>query len=149
VHNNNPVVVYWDASAVLSALFKDKHSEEAINWSHREGVHLISSLSCAEVYAVISRIRREGLLADVLINAAYESLEEGPWRRLYLMPDWDGFKALSQKWPLRGADLWHLTTAKTLQKRIPESYLLTFDNRLMAAAMGEGLHGGAIRGTPY
>lgn len=138
MHSNNPVVVYWDASAVLSALFKDRHSEEAIDWSRREGVHLISSLSCAEAYAVISRIRREGLLADVLINAAYESLEEGPWRRLYLMPDWSGFKSLSQKWPLRGADLWHLATAKTLQKRIPESYLLTFDNRLMVAAMGEG-----------
>ena len=147
MHNNNPVVVYWDASALLSALFKDRHSEEAINWSRREGVHLISSLSCAEVYAVISRIRREGLLADVLINAAYESLEEGPWRRLYLMPDWDDFKSLSQKWPLRGAGLWHLVTAKTLQKRIPESYLLTFDNRLMVAAVGEGLHGDVIRGT--
>jgi len=139
VHNNNLVVTYWDASAVLSALFKDKHSEEAINWSRREGVHLISSLSFAEVYAVISRIRREGLLADVLINAAYESLEEGPWRRLYLMPDWDDFKSLSQKWPLRGADLWHLATAKTLQKRLPELYLLTFDNRLMVAALGEDL----------
>lgn len=139
MHNNNLVVTYWDASAVLSALFKDKHSEEAINWSRREGVHLISSLSFAEVYAVISRIRREGLLADVLINAAYESLEEGPWRRLYLMPDWDDFKSLSQKWPLRGADLWHLATAKTLQKRLPELYLLTFDNRLMVAALGEDL----------
>ncbi len=141
MHNNNPVVIYWDASAVLSALFKDIHSEEAINWSLREGVHLISSLSYAEVYAVISRIRREGLLADVLIKAGYEFLEEGPWRRLYLIPDWDKFKFLSQKWPLRGADLWHLSTAKTLQKRIPELHLLTFDNRLMAAAMGEGLQG--------
>lgn len=141
MHNNNPVVIYWDASAVLSALFKDKHSEEAINWSRREGVHLISSLSCAEVYAVISRIRREGLLADVLINAGYESLEEGPWRRLYLIPDWDMFKSLSQKWPLRGADLWHLATAKTLQKRIRELHLLTFDNKMMVAAMGEGLQG--------
>jgi len=144
VHSNNSVVVYWDASAVLSALFKDKYSEEAINWSRREDVHLISSLSCAEVYAVISRIRREGLLAGVLINAAYESLEEGPWRRLYLMPDWNDFKVLSQKWPLRGADLWYLATAKMLQKRIPESYLLTFDNRLMTAAVGEGLHGSVI-----
>ncbi|KFI35180.1 hypothetical protein HX99_06545 [Peptococcaceae bacterium SCADC1_2_3] len=144
MHNNNPVVIYWDASAVLSALFKDKHSEEAINWSHREGVHLISSLSSAEVYAVISRIRREGLLDDELINARYKSIEEGPWRRLYLIPAWDEFTSLSQKWPLRGADLWHLATAKTLRKRIPEFYLLTFDNRLMVAAMGEGLHGSVI-----
>jgi len=144
VHNNNLVVTYWDASAVLPAFFKDKNSEDAVNWSRREGVHLISSLSSTEVYAVISRIMREGLLADALINAGYKSLEGGPWRRLYLIPDWDEFKSLSQKWPLRGADLWHLATAKTLRKRIPEFYLLTFDNRLMVAAMGEGLHGSVI-----
>lgn len=137
--NNSSVVVYWDASAVLSALFKDAHSDEAISWSRREGVHLISSLSYSEVNAVISRIGRERLLADVLINAAYEALEEGPWRQLYLIPDWDRFKSLANKWPLRGADLWHLAAAKTLQKRIPELYLLTFDNRLMVAAMGEDL----------
>ncbi len=77
MHNNNLVVTYWDASAVLPAFFKDKNSEDAVNWSRREGVHLISSLSCAEVYAVISRIRREDLLVDVLINAGYESLEKG------------------------------------------------------------------------
>lgn len=141
MQNNSSVVIYWDASAVLSALFKDDHSEEAMNWSRREGVHLISSLSYAEVCAVISRIRRERILVDVLINAGYESLEEGPWRHLYLIPDWDKFKSLSQKWPLRGADLWHLAAAKTLQKRIPELHLLTFDNRLMVAAMGEGLQG--------
>ena len=137
--NNSPVIVYWDASAVLSALFKDKHSEEAINWSLREGVHLISSLCCSEVYAVISRIKREGLLAEVLIKASYQSLEDGPWRRLLLIPQESKLKTLAQKWPLRGADLWHLATAKTLQERIPELTLLTFDSRLLVASMGEGL----------
>ena len=138
--NSSHVIVYWDASAVLSALFRDKHSEEAINWSHREGVHLISSLCCSEVYAVISRIKREGLLAEVLINESYQSLEVGPWRRLNLIPQESKAKTLAQKWPLRGADLWHLATAKTLQERTPELTLLTFDNRLLVAAMGEGLH---------
>lgn len=141
MHNElNSAVIYWDASAVLSALFKDKHSETAIDWSRREGVHLLSSLASAEVYAVISRIKREGLLTDVLIKAAYESLEEGPWRRLNLLPDGNRIKTLSQKWPLRGADLWHLAAAETLRERIPELFLLTFDHRLMAAAMGEGLY---------
>lgn len=84
------------------------------------------------------------VIVVIVVIIYYESLEEGPWRRLYLTPDWDEFKSLAHKWPLRGADLWHLATAKTLQKRIPEFYLLTFDNRLMVAAMGEGLHGGVI-----
>ncbi len=43
-------------------------------------------------------------------------------------------KALSQKWSLRGADLWHLAVAKTLQKQIPELELFSFDKGLSAAA---------------
>lgn len=135
------VVVYWDASAILSALFQDSNSEEAQAWSRREGIHLVSSLSLAEVYAVISRIRRDRLLAGVMVDAALEALEEGPWRRLNLSPDWDRLKTLAGKWPLRGADLWHLATAKTMQADLPELILLTFDSRLKAAARGEGLAG--------
>lgn len=136
-----PVVVYWDSSAVLSALFKDSHSVEAQEWSFKKGVHLVSTLAYAEVCAVMSRIQRERILADVLIETAYEALETGPWRRLNILPEWERFKALSSKWPLRGADLWHLAIAKTLQKQIPELLFLTFDPKLATAARGERLPG--------
>jgi len=66
--NDTQSVVYWDASAILSALFKDSRSEEAIEWSRKKGVHLISTLAYAEVCAVITRLERERILADVLIN---------------------------------------------------------------------------------
>jgi predicted nucleic acid-binding protein len=132
-------IVYWDSSSILSALFKDSYSEEALEWSRKEGVHLISAMAYAEVCAVISRIKREGLLANVLIDAAFEALEGGPWRHLNIWPDWKKIKSLSLKWPLKGADLWHLATAKTLQEQIPELIVLTFDNRLRAAAEGENL----------
>ncbi|MBE0461385.1 MAG: type II toxin-antitoxin system VapC family toxin [Candidatus Aminicenantes bacterium] len=134
---STPLVIYWDSSSILSALFKDSHSKEALSWSQKEGVHLISTLSYAEVCAVISRIKRERLLADLLIDAAFEVLDTGPWRRLNVWPEWDMFKSLSVKWPLRGADLWHLATAKTLQKQIPELFLLTFDTKLERATKGE------------
>ncbi|MGH2424940.1 MAG: hypothetical protein ACRDF1_01465 [bacterium] len=42
------------------------------------------------------------------------------------------------KWSLRGADLWHLCTAKSLQSELPELRILTFDARLATAARGEG-----------
>ena len=132
-------IVYWDSSSILSALFKDSYSKEALEWSRKEGVHLISAMAYAEVCAVISRIKREGLLANVLIDAAFEALEGGPWRHLNIWPDWKKIKSLSLKWPLKGADLWHLATAKTLQEQIPELIVLTFDNRLRAAAEGENL----------
>jgi len=136
-----PVVVYWDSSAILSALFQDLNSEEALRWSRKEGVHLLSSLCYAEICAVISRIRRDRILADILIDAAFEALEAGPWRRLNVLPEWQLFKVLYPKWPLRGPDLWHLATAKTIQKQIPELFLLTFDIKLGMAARGEGLIG--------
>lgn len=137
--NDTQSVVYWDASAILSALFKDARSEEAIEWSRKKGVHLISTLAYAEVCAVITRLKRERILADVLVKAAFEALEHGPWRHLNILPEWDEIKILSLKWSLRGADLWHLAVAKTLHKQIPELELLSFDKRLRSAAEKEHL----------
>lgn len=132
-------VVYWDTSAILSVLFKDAHSEKARNLADQDGVHLISSLGYAEACAVLARIGREGLLTDILVKAAFEVLETGPWRRIHLAPAWEDLRDLSRKWPLRGADLWHLAAAKRIQQELPELSLFTFDERLKAAANGEGL----------
>ncbi|MBI5550520.1 MAG: type II toxin-antitoxin system VapC family toxin [Desulfobacterales bacterium] len=137
--NRKPPVIYWDTSAIVSVLFKDDHSERAHLWAGQEGIHLISSLGYAEACAVLSRIQREGALADILIKAAYEVLESGPWRRLHLAPAWEDLRELSAKWPLRGADLWHLATAKHAQTELPELVLLSFDDRLKTASEGEGL----------
>ena len=134
-----PVAVYWDSSSILPVLFKDSYSKEALNWSGKKGVHLVSTLGYTEVCAVISRIKREKLLADILIDVAYKALKSGPWRYLNIWPEWEKLKALSLKWSLRGPCLWHLATAKTLKKHIPELYLLTFDSTLRIAAEGEGL----------
>lgn len=133
------LVLYWDASAVLSALFKDQHSETAWNLARTEGIHLLSSLGAAEVHAVIARIEREGVLAPVLVAAAREAFALGPWRRVYMHPDWQFLEQLASRWPLRGADLWHLALAKTIQQELHEVRLLTFDQRLAAAAAGEQL----------
>jgi len=134
-------VIYWDSSAVLSALFTDTHSKTAKKWSTAEGVHFISTLTIAEVTAVISRMKRERILADTLSQAAFEVLDNGPWRRISSLPDWKMIRSLSAKWPLRGADLWHLAAAKSLLREFPELFLLSFDNRLKSAAEGEALGG--------
>ncbi len=136
---NDCQVIYWDASAVLSTLFEDRHSQEALRWTRKDQVHLLSTLAYAETCAVIARIQKEGVLAKVLIEAANEVLEEGLWRHLNLHPDWTTVQPLSAKWRLRGTDLWHLATAKRLQRQIPELCLLTFDARLQKAAQGEDM----------
>ena len=135
----NQIVIYWDASAILSTLIKDTHSKEAQEWAYKEGTHLLSTVAYAEVLAVLSRMKRERIMADLFVEAARQTLESGPWRRLHSGPEWNLMAALSKKWPLRGADLWHLCTAKSVCEQLPELKVLTFDSRLKAAAHGEGL----------
>jgi predicted nucleic acid-binding protein len=98
----------------------------------------MSSLGWAEVQAVIARIEREHALSPVLLSAAREAVERGPWLRLSVDPDRQQISALARAWPLRGADLWHLAAAKALQADLPELRFLSFDAKLAQAARGEG-----------
>lgn len=136
---NDVAVVYWDASAILSALFQDSHSRSALDWSAREGVHFMSTLAWAEVCAVVSRMKRARIISGKIERTAYKTVAQGPWRQLTGFPDWEITSRLCRKWALRGADLWHLSTAKNLQKELPELVLLTFDQKLLRSARGEGL----------
>jgi transposase len=54
-------------------------------------------------------------------------------------PSWDTIAMLARKWPLRGADLWHLAAAKDLRAELPELKMLSFDAPLATAAAGDGL----------
>jgi len=132
-------VIYWDSSAVLSALFSDSNSRAAQKWSGAKGVHFVSTLTLAEVSAVIHRMQRELLIPKTLYQAAFGVLDNGPWRRVSTWPEWEIIRSLSAKFPLRGADLWHLATAKSMHAEFPELYLLSFDKRLIRAAESEGL----------
>ena len=138
-NHNGYSVVYWDSSGILSALFEDAHSKKVLAWLKKKGIHLISSLGYAEVCAVIARLRREKKLSNVFLDAALETLTAGPLRHLNIQPDRKWIVSFSAKWPLRGADLWHLAAAKTLEEQIPELILLTMDDRMRTAAAGEGL----------
>lgn len=132
-------VIYWDSTALLSYLFKDNRSNQVIEKSRQKGVHLLTTLAIAEVYTEISRIRRENLLSDILIDSLFELLESGPWSRLNIVPDSMAMKDLACKWPLKGSGLWHLATAITLQREFPELMILTFDRELALASKGENL----------
>jgi predicted nucleic acid-binding protein len=130
--------LYWDSSAILSVLFSDEHSERARVQALRDGVHLLSSLAWAEVMAVICRLERERAVAPALAETAREALAGGPWRRITSSPDWQALREFAARWPLRGADLWHLALADYLRTELPELVLLTYDRRLAAAARETG-----------
>jgi predicted nucleic acid-binding protein len=137
--NKSAQVIYWDASAILSALVEDDHTDQAQEWLKKRGAHVVSTLSYAEVLAVFERLRRSGVVSEKLVDRSLEGLERGPWQRLDLQPDWGDIRSLASQWSLRGADLWHLSTAMGLRREIGEMTLLTFDKRLRLAAQGAGL----------
>ena len=132
-------VIYWHTSAVLSALFRDAHSEDAFARARGGGVHLLSSLGWAETEAVVAQVERERAMSPVLVQAAREALDNGPWRLIHVSPDRSQMRELARRWPLRGADLWHLSLAKLLAAELPELRLLSYDARLNVSALGEGL----------
>ena len=133
------IVIYWDASAILSIIFQDANSETARKWIETDAIHFVSSLAYAEVCAVLARMHKLKVLSDVLISAGYDVLNRGPWRRITVNPDWQAFQTLSELRFLRGADLWHLVAALKLRVYFPELRLLTFDKKLEAAAKEEQL----------
>jgi predicted nucleic acid-binding protein len=139
VTTRSTAVAYWDTSAIVAVLFSDEHSAEASRLARSAGTHLISSLAWAEAHAVIARIERERFLAATLVDASRNILEDGPWRRINVTPACTAVETLARAWPLRGADLWHLAAAKTLQAELPELAIVTFDERLAAVARSEGL----------
>ena len=132
-------VIYWDTSAILSALLQDTHTPVARSHLGRKGVHLVSSLAGAEFHACIARLLRDGHLVATSAQATLLAFEQGPWRRITTLPSWELYPALSSRYHLRGADLWHLALTLSLRPDLPEISLLTFDNALFAAAAGEGL----------
>lgn len=132
-------VVYWDSSALVAALFAEENTDEARALAAMAGTHLVSSLAWAEVHAVLARARRESGLATKTVDAAQFALQSGPWTYLSAPPAQAIVRSVSQRWPLRGADLWHLALAKTLQEDLPELCFATYDRALALAADSEGL----------
>ena len=132
--------LYWDESAILSALFRDQHSGKALKAiSNMHIAHVLSSLAWSETQGVIARIERERRFAADRLEAVREALGSGPWLYLSAHPDSSMIAGLARRWPLRGTDLWHLATAKALQSEFPDVAMLSFDTRLSEAARGEGL----------
>jgi hypothetical protein len=97
----------------------------------------VTSLAWAEVHAVARRLVRDRFVTEDGANLACRTLSEGPWRRVDTAPRWDEMEGLAARWPLRGADLWHLSAAKQICATLPELVVLTFDRRLLEAAVGE------------
>jgi hypothetical protein len=132
-------VVYWDASALMSGLIVDAHSARAVAMAERPLIHLMSTLTYAEVVAAIARAESLERLDARRAKATRKLIRDGPWRRLMLLPDWPVISALAAQSGIRGAALWHLASVSTLTRQLPEVRLFSFDDRLVSAAGALGL----------
>ena len=132
-------VVYWDASALLSAFVEDVHSCDARAQIHQPGHNFVSTLAHAEVLAVLGRMERLLPSGTASLQRARTAYLEGPWRWVTVPPAADLVERFARVHPLRGADLWHLAVAATLRGTFPEMRLLTYDAALAAAAVAQGL----------
>lgn len=130
--------LYWDASAVFSLIFPDKHSSAAKAYAAQSIAHLTSSLAFAEVHAALERAQRNQVHSAAILAAGLKRLEEGSWEHVRAAPSRAILRELAPKFALNGADLWHLALAKTLNAERPRLRLLSFDARLAAAAAAEG-----------
>lgn len=128
-------VVYWDGSAVLSALVRCASSERALAVLRQPAVHLLSTLAWTETSAELGRLTREGALTEDERRRAREMLARGPWRLTYAYPE-RRFLDDPAEDTLGAAARWHLATARTLARQLPELRVLSFRARLREAARG-------------
>jgi predicted nucleic acid-binding protein len=106
-------------------------------------VHLISTLTHAEVAAVLSRMVQRQFITRQVANAALDLLDDGPWLPTAVLPRRDLVRTVSRRHQIRGADLWHVAAALTLQAELGPEFgevlMTSFDTELIAAASAEGI----------
>jgi len=136
-------MTYLDTSALIKRFIAEKGSSLVLALITGEGSVATAKIAYAEVYAGLTRRRREGHLSDSQYALACRQFESD-WRA-YLRLDLQDeilLKArdLIQRHPLRGFDAIHLASALSLRGALGEE--ITFaaaDAPLLRAAKAERL----------
>ena len=125
-----------DTKIIFISAYSDSGKTKERLMNEGAYAYLMKPLNIEELRLILRRAIENTFL---LIQAGQDSLQKGPWRHLNALPERGMMHDLSNKWSLKGADLWHLATAKGLKGQLPELSLFTFDRRLLKAAEGEEL----------
>lgn len=133
-------VVYWDGPAVASTLVRGPDSERALAVLREPAVHLVSTLAWMQAVAEAARLVRDGALTREQTRAVTDALERGPWRLTYACPRRAALESVLAG-PYDAATRWHLATARTLRRQLPELRLFALEGPVRALA---DLHGLAL-----
>ena len=134
---------YFDTSALIQRFVVEEGSPRVNSLLMREGVAASAKIAYAEVYAGLSRKRREGHLSQTLYTLACRQFESD-WPAYIQVELRDEVLALAreliQRHPLRAYDAIHLASALSLQTGLGEEVtFVVADDRLLRAAQAEQL----------
>lgn len=135
-------MILFTATSALIKLYIDEPGSAAMAARTRAARLAVSVLAYAEVYATFARRLRESLLTEEEHDLLADRFERD-WERTILVPLRPALvgrlRPLVRAHPLRGADAVHLASALVLRDAGLEVIFAGADERLMTAAVAEGL----------
>lgn len=134
---------YLDTSALIKRFIAEKGSVLVRTLVTRTGPVATAKIAYAEVYAGLTRKRRDGHLSDRLYAQVCRQFERD-WQAYIRVDLRDEILALArdliQRHPLRGFDAIHLASALSLKGALGEDLVFAAaDGRLLRAAEAERL----------
>lgn len=143
---------YLDTSALIKRFVAERGSALVQTIVSRNGTVATAKIAYAEVYAGLTRKRREGHLPDRQYASACRQFESD-WRAYVRVDLRDEVLLLArdliQRHPLRGFDAIHLASALALKSALgEETTFAAADERLLRAATAEGLRALNVETAP-
>jgi len=136
-------VIYFDSCALVKRYVKEDGSEDVLSLIQRgEGI-TTSKLAYPEILSAFARKERSGELARGLRKRLLDQFE-ADWKSILVVELHDELlptmKLLLNKYPLRGADTVHLSSALWLKRAVQtDMTFVASDVNLLKAAHGERL----------
>lgn len=123
----------------MKLLVDEAGSNEVLAWATEAVAVASSPLAYPEVVSAFSRRLREGSVAPDLYARVLEELQRHWDDIVSVAVDERLAGSLAKRYPLSGADAVHLAAATTLARAELPVALCSYDRRLNAAAVSEGL----------
>ncbi|MGH7813446.1 MAG: type II toxin-antitoxin system VapC family toxin [Candidatus Binataceae bacterium] len=141
---------YFDTSALIKRFVEEPGSKAVEALIVAEPQIATSKVAYAEVHAGLARKLREGALTPTAHRRVARAFDSD-WRACLRVDLADRILALTRdlvrRHPLRGFDAIHLASAMRLQEQLRETIqMVASDERLIAAARGEGMAALDVRG---
>jgi predicted nucleic acid-binding protein len=136
-------MIYFDTSALVKRYLKENGSEIVGSIVRQQKVIATSKLAYPEMLSALMRKHRAGEIERKPFNLVIGQFETD-WEKLVIVEFHDELlgiiKSLIEKYPLRGADAVHLSSALWLQQSTRETLtFVTADIALQSAAQAEDL----------